>query len=219
MKKLNFIFPIALILFFAGCQSTNTENASIQDLIKQGKIEEAKSYFSTKSDINEQDEDGNTVLHIAALTNNEDLISFLIIKGADTEIKNFQSQTPLIIAIDNDCYDSVRTLTMAKADIFAKNADGVCALESALLKKEVYYDLMINETTSKMKDEEGKTIIHYFAEYNVPLNIWVFALKSRKWPILQRQLTTQKISFRQSLRLLTISKTKRKKRISQRYFV
>lgn len=164
MKKLNFIFPIALILFFAGCQSTNTENASIQDLIKQGKIEEAKSYFSTKSDINEQDEDGNTVLHIAALTNNEDLISFLIIKGADTEIKNFQSQTPLIIAIDNDCYDSVRTLTMAKADIFAKNADGVCALESALLKKEVYYDLMINETTSKMKDEEGKTIIHYFAE-------------------------------------------------------
>lgn len=164
MKKVNFLLCAAAFFIVTACQTNDIEPETIQDLIRQGKTEEAKTYFSTKSDINEQDKDGNTVLHCAALTDNEDLISFLLAKGADTEIKNFQSQTPLISAIDNNCYDSVRILTNARADIFAKNADRISALELALSKGDVYYDLMINSSTAAMKDTDGKTIIHYFVE-------------------------------------------------------
>ena len=90
MKKLGFVFFSAIILLLAGCSTTKSEKTSIQALIKQGKIDEAKSFFLTKSDINEQDEDGNTVLHAAALINDEDLVTFLIIKGANKEIKNYE---------------------------------------------------------------------------------------------------------------------------------
>ncbi|MCR5612421.1 ankyrin repeat domain-containing protein [Treponema sp.] len=162
MKKFNFLFIAGIFILASGCKTTQKEPQSIQALIRQGKTEEAKSFFMSKSDINSPDEDGNTVLHIASLMNDDDLVTFLIIKGADKEIKNYQSQTPLILAIENDCFDSVRALTAAGADVFAKDAEGVCALERALDKNEVYYDIMINEATAKLRDSDGRTIIHYF---------------------------------------------------------
>lgn len=159
MKKI-FLFLISFLII-TSC-STSPKNQSIQDLIRQGKIEEAKSYFSTKADINEQDAEGNTVLHIASIKNDEDLLTFLLIKGANPEIKNYESKTPLMLAIENDCYDSVRVLTNAGANIFAKNIDEKTTLELAIEKDEIFYDLIINEKTSKQKDDNGKTIIHYF---------------------------------------------------------
>ena len=51
MKKLGFVFFSAIILLLAGCSTTKAEKTSIQALIKQGKIDEAKSFFLTKSDI------------------------------------------------------------------------------------------------------------------------------------------------------------------------
>ena len=164
MKKLGFVFFSAIILLLAGCSTTKAEKTSIQALIKQGKIDEAKSFFLTKSDINEQDEEGNTVLHAAALMNDEDLVTFLIIKGANKEIKNYESQTPLMVAIDNDCFESARALTQAKADIFVQDAEGISAIEKALNKNEVYYDILINEYTVNLRDDNGETIIHYFVK-------------------------------------------------------
>lgn len=162
MKKLNILIAGILTALLTGCASTGRDSMTIQELIRQGRIDEAKSFFITKSDINAQDEDGNTVLHAAAMMNDEDLVTFLIIKGADKEIKNYESQTPLILAIENDCYESVRSLTQAKADIFAKNAEGLTALEIALNRNPVYYDILINESTASLKNDAGQTIIHHF---------------------------------------------------------
>ncbi|MBQ0003206.1 MAG: ankyrin repeat domain-containing protein [Treponema sp.] len=166
MKKCYFLLAVSAIFLIASCETTKkgtaSSSSSIQKLIREGKIEEAKSYFMTRSDINEQDEDGNTVLHIAALTNDEDLVTFLIIKGADKEIKNFNNQTALMLAIENDCYDSVRALVRAQADIFVQDDDGITALEKSLSKNDVYYEIMISEKTVQLKDHEGRTIIHYF---------------------------------------------------------
>ena len=52
------IKSIILILLLAGCASTPKEE-TIFELILQGKYEEAKSRFKTKTDINASDEDGN----------------------------------------------------------------------------------------------------------------------------------------------------------------
>ncbi|MCR5387401.1 MAG: ankyrin repeat domain-containing protein [Treponema sp.] len=162
MKKLNFVIFLAAAFTVFSCETTKKEPETIQSLIRQGKFEEAKSFFTTKSDINEQDLDGNTVLHAAALMNDADLVTFLIIKGANTEIKNFESQTPLILAIDNDCFDSARSLINAKANIFARDSEGVTALEKGLSINETYYEMMISSTTAAIKDDQGRTIIHYF---------------------------------------------------------
>lgn len=164
MKKCYFLFILCAVFLAASCETTKKGPVTIQKLIRDGKIEEAKSYFTTKSDINEQDEDGNTVLHAAALMNDEDLVTFLVIKGANKEIKNYCNQTALMLAIDNECYDSVRALVKAKADIFVKDDDGITALEKALSLNAVYYEIMISEETASLKDFDGRTINHYFVE-------------------------------------------------------
>ena len=69
---------LAGVLF--SCASTVQKETSIQQLIMEGRYEEAKDIFQSKTDINAVDADGNTALHIAAQVNEADLVSFLIIR-------------------------------------------------------------------------------------------------------------------------------------------
>ena len=150
-------FSLALLL--GGCKSTKT----VQELIMAGEIEKAKSFFTNQAEINNADREGNTALHVAAKLNEADLVIFLIVKGADTELKNKSGDTPLHVAIENDAYEAARALTSLSADIFALNAKGKSALEIAITKNDLYYDIMINEKTSLLRDSnDGNGIVHYF---------------------------------------------------------
>ncbi len=157
------IKSIILILLFAGCVSTPKEE-SIFDLIMQGKYDEAKSRFKTKTDINAVDEDGNTALHLAAKVNEADLASFLVIKGADSEITNKAGETALHVAIKNDSLETAKILAIVHGNIFAKDASGNMALELALAKGDAWYDAMITRQTGEIRDENGQSIVHYFVK-------------------------------------------------------
>lgn len=166
--KNNFFIILAAFSFFTlafflgGCESTK-KSKTVQELIVAGEIEKAKSLFTNQAEINNVDEDGNTALHVAAKLNESDLVTFLIVKGADTELKNKYGDTPLHVAIANDAYESSRALTSLGADIFALNAKGKSALEIAITKSNVYYDIMINEKTALLRDmNNGNGIVHYF---------------------------------------------------------
>lgn len=151
-----------LVFFLGGCESTK-KSKTVQELIVAGEIEKAKSLFMNQAEINNVDEDGNTALHVAAKLNESDLVTFLIVKGADTELKNKYGDTPLHVAIANDAYESARALTSLGADIFALNAKGKSALEIAITKSNIYYDIMINEKTALLRDmNNGNGIVHYF---------------------------------------------------------
>lgn len=158
----NAFFICAIFLFF-GCASTNQE-ISVQELIKNNKIEEAKSKFITKYDINAADSKGNTALHVAAEVNDANLVLFLLCNGANPELKNFESQTPLAVAIENDSKESAEQLINYGCSIFSRNSDGISDIEVALQKDSSYYDIFITEKTEKLFDAEGKTIVHYFVE-------------------------------------------------------
>ncbi len=148
-------FSLALLL--GGCKST------VQELIMAGKIEKAKSFFTNQAEINNADGEGNTALHVAAELNEADLVTFLIVKGADTELKNKAGDTPLHVAIANEAYEAARALTSLGADIFALNAKEKSALEIAITESDLYYDIMINEKTSLLRDvNNGNGIVHYF---------------------------------------------------------
>ncbi|MEE1059293.1 MAG: ankyrin repeat domain-containing protein [Treponema sp.] len=160
----NFFSVICLALIFTlfGCVSTPKDEVTLHDLIKQGKIDEAKDKFANQYDINAVDEDGNTALHLAAQINNVDLVTFLVIKGANSEIKNMKGQTPLHAAIDSNGHDAAAFLASIGKNLFAKNADGMTALDVGLAKNPIYYDLFITEKTGSIIDDEGKTIVHHF---------------------------------------------------------
>ena len=90
--KFKFLSVLCVVAFcFTSCNSTKVK--SPHQMIKDNEIELAKGQFQMPSDINGIDEDGNTVLHLAAKINDPDLITFFMIKGADAELKNYESNT------------------------------------------------------------------------------------------------------------------------------
>lgn len=165
MNKIIFpaFFAFSVFILFS-CKSTPQRDKFI-DLVKQDKNQEAKGRFTYSDDINETDEDLNTALHIAAMKNNQALLEFLISKGAKTDLKNFYGKTPLHLAIDNNSYECASILSQIGENLYAVDDEtGQTALEKGLSKSEDYYNLFITETTGKLKDYQGRTLVHYFAQ-------------------------------------------------------
>ena len=165
MKKsfLGFASLCVAALFISACASVVSQ-PSIQELIVQGRYDEAKEIFKTKTDINAADENGDTALHVAARVNEADLVSFLIIKGADTEIRNSEGDTALHVAIKNDAIDAAKVLAIVHGDIFAKDANENTALELALAKGPEWYEAMITSQSGEIRDVDGESIVHYFVK-------------------------------------------------------
>ncbi len=163
-KKIAKLASILLsAILISACASVGRQ-PSIQELIMEGRYDEAKEAFKTKNDINAIDENGDTALHVAARVNEADLVSFLIIKGADTEIRNNSGDTALHVAIKNDAIDAAKVLAIVHGDIFAKDMDENTALELALSKGDEWYDAMITVQTGELRDVDGESIVHYFVK-------------------------------------------------------
>ena len=164
------ILIVAGLLFVSGCASapkktTNNDTSAKltpQELLKQNRIEEAKQEFIMPSDINAVDEDGNTVMHIAAQINDAELISYFIFKGADPELKNYEGDTPLHVAIKNDSIDAAKAISSASNTLFSRDSEGYTALDLGLARNDAYYDIFITTKAGEIRDIDGQTIVHYF---------------------------------------------------------
>ena len=88
-KTITFAGLTALLLL-SGCATTKPEASknTPQQLILQNRKAEAMQEFVMPTDINAMDEDGNTVLHVAAQVDDAELISYFIFK----KFINFSSQ-------------------------------------------------------------------------------------------------------------------------------
>lgn len=150
-------------LLLVSCTSTPQQTSTIQELIKAGRYQEAKDLFGTQ-DVNSVDGDGNTGLHIAAMMDEADLVNFLIVKGAKVELRNNDGDTPLLVAAKNNALNAASTLTLYRADIFAKDIDKKSALELCVAQGEQWYPSMINPQTATLKDANGQGIVHYFVK-------------------------------------------------------
>ena len=75
------LFTLSFSLALTACQSTEVaKDESVQKLLQEGRYDEAKGLFIPKTDINSQDENGDTALHLSARLNESDLIAFLHLK-------------------------------------------------------------------------------------------------------------------------------------------
>lgn len=177
MNEFNFkarLMPIVLslytIFFLTGCLSTSegvtlpSESMSIQELIHAGQTDTVRSLFQTQTDINMVDARGNTALHAAAQINDADLVGFLLYMGADSEIKNINGDTPLHVALKNAAPEAAKTLADLNSNIFAKDGNGMSAIEIALGYDELFYDALLTIQTGEIQDVQGKSIIHYLVK-------------------------------------------------------
>ncbi|HOQ93119.1 MAG TPA: ankyrin repeat domain-containing protein [Treponemataceae bacterium] len=166
-KHLYTIAFFTLSLFLLSCvtkpKETNTKK-TIQEMILSGETEEAKVFFQLKSDVNAIDNDGNTVLHAAAIIDDADLVTFFIHKGAHTALKNFSGDTPLHTAIKNKSIQAAKIIATADGAIFSRDGDGKSALYLGLENDALFYDALISTKTGQMRDSKNRSLIHYIVE-------------------------------------------------------
>lgn len=82
------------------------------------------------ANIDVEDDDGMTPLHIAAEVGNHDVIDQLILKCRNPEAKNHRGETALIVASRGCRVAAVRTLLQYNAEVTATDTDGRTALTS-----------------------------------------------------------------------------------------
>lgn len=103
-------------------------NITVWDAIGNGKsLEFIKFYFEGGFvDINARSQiDRQTPLHVAAEKSRNDVLSYLIAKGANVNLKDVLGQTALGEAEHRQNVDAVRLLVEAKASVTIKDASGI----------------------------------------------------------------------------------------------
>ena len=170
MNRKSFFITISAVGLFFGCASSKPatpagRKMSPHELIKSNRINEAKNEFVMPNDINGVDSDGNTVLHLAAQMNDADLVTYFLFKGADPQLKNLASDTPLHLAIWNNAYEAASAIVSVNANtLFDRDGNGNTALDLGLIIDEAFYDIFITTKAGEVRDTEGQTIVHYFVK-------------------------------------------------------
>ncbi|UTC62905.1 ankyrin repeat domain-containing protein [Treponema sp. OMZ 787] len=159
-KKM-FISAFVITLITANFMSCKTapepKEESLIDLIKAGKSAELQERLNSSA-LNMKDEDGNSLLHIAAIQNDTMILRFLINMDANIEAKNNMGATPLAAALNNEAYDAVKVLIEYNANIFAQDNEGEKPFYTAC--KNNVPNLILSSQTLKQKDENHDTALH-----------------------------------------------------------
>lgn len=86
-------------------------------VINEDDLDILKVLITAGADLNIQNEEGWTPLHIAALHNNTEIVSMLVTAGAHLNVQNESGLTPLIVAASNNNKEVVQILIFAGADL------------------------------------------------------------------------------------------------------
>ena len=145
------------------CKSVTASNKTLVELLASGQIDELKDRLLNGDSINQVNEDGQTLLHIAALQDNGEIITFLLAFGPDTEIKDNSGRTALALAAENGCWSAGKALAEGGAFLFAENPDGVTAYDAAAAAGIEGVRAVICERTAAQQDGDGRTALHIAA--------------------------------------------------------
>jgi ankyrin repeat protein len=152
-----FIAFLIFIFLLGGCASPAREPQ------KTGDLNEIKLLIeSDPSRINKKNEDGHSLLHIAARAGNADLVKYLASKGADVDIKDNYGETPLQIAAHLDNVDVVIQLVSNGADINVRDSIGKTPLHDAVYSGQfqIVKYLISQGADINTKEINGKSPLH-----------------------------------------------------------
>lgn len=105
-------------------------------------------------DLDMADNAGNTPLQIASLEGFEDIVEFLLSKGADVNVRNVDKDTPLIDAVENGHVEVIKLLLKYGANPRMGNAKGDEPYELVHPEDESYGE--IRELLAGAKDKDAK---------------------------------------------------------------
>lgn len=117
--------------------------------------------------INDQDDQGDTLLMIASRNTYPDLVKSLIEKGADVNLENRVKSTPLLVAASNNNLDIVEMLISSGAEVNHQNISGITPLVAAARLK---YLNIVEELLSSGADLYMRTIDDEIPLFHVLVN-------------------------------------------------
>ena len=160
MSRYNFGF-LLLVFLIAAC----TRNLSIIDAVSNNDLKNVRKHISSGLDINLQYEnlDSCTLLHIAVKRNNKEMVRLLLENGADVGLKNLHLNLPLHIAGARGHYEIICMLVDAGSKIDDKGFGGWAALHVAAYEGHldiVNYLVSHKGADLHLRDDGGSTVLH-----------------------------------------------------------
>lgn len=132
------VVPLLVLAAWIGATPAAAQFSDSYQFIKAVKdrnVLEAKKYMdkpgSTIVNIRDRDS-GDVALHIVVRRKDAPWLAFLLQNGADTEMRDRDGNTPLLVAARGSFSDGVRLLLAGKADVDAANNRGETALIRAV---------------------------------------------------------------------------------------
>lgn len=102
----------------------SNKNDDIFNAVRKGDTGKLMKFIKVGGNINVVNEDGNTLLTLAAINGHYECVEMLLAAGANVNVRNKFGDTPLIYAAYEGHKECVRLLIEAGADITIKNNDG-----------------------------------------------------------------------------------------------
>ena len=124
---------IKFIIISALLWATQAQAGPLFEAIEKGDMAEFSRLLENGADINERDEEGNTLLHHFAYWGQTETVTILLKIGVDSEARNENGATPLHIAALQGHSEAITTLLDAGAGIDTHGRFGHTPLHAAAL--------------------------------------------------------------------------------------
>ena len=129
------------------------------EAVQNGDLDKVKRLFRPEI-INTKDHESDTaILKASRNPNASKIVSFLLENGASTNDRGLIDETPLIVASQHGCRETVKILLSAGSDIHHRNAQGETALLSAIAEgfEDIVRILIDAGSNIKAKNADGET--------------------------------------------------------------
>ncbi|XP_029472192.1 ankyrin-3-like [Rhinatrema bivittatum] len=152
----------SLLCVSEGSGTTKSEMDFMQ-AVKTGHVDRVCSFIQQGTDVNSQDQYGNTALHYAAHAGKLDMVRLLLTNEANIISKNKSGLTPLHFAAFGGSQQVLRELLQRRPDCIDLQSDkGFSLLHEAVRGKHVKtVEVLLEEKAdSNLKDKNGNTPLH-----------------------------------------------------------
>jgi ankyrin repeat protein len=122
---------VLIMVVFTGCNRLAYK--TIHEAAAKGDLADVKRHLQKGTDVNSKDNNDWTPLLYSAFYGKQDVVKFLVSKGADVNAKSVATGwTTLYVAADKGHFEVVKILVSAGANVNAKDIVGMTPIRAAI---------------------------------------------------------------------------------------